>query len=128
MSFVQIHIVQNIGCYCFLVPKDKKSGNEIMKQNPFLQRARPYLAIFDKVLLVNTSAVDRSRDRRWSRSESIVLARVGVGAGVDKIWPTPTPAWSQWLTQAADDNFGLTVLHPPENIERMKKGRVAVCR
>ena len=31
-------------------------------------------------------------------SESIVLAGVGVGAGVGKICPTLTPAWSRRLT------------------------------
>ena len=40
----------------------------------------------------------RSRGRSWSRSESTVLAGVGVRAGVGKIWPTPTSARSRRLT------------------------------
>ena len=37
----------------------------------------------------------RSRDPIWSQSESTVLARVKVGAGVSKMLPTPTSAWSR---------------------------------
>ena len=37
----------------------------------------------------------RSRDRSWGRSELTVLVGAGVGAGVDKIMQTPTPARSR---------------------------------
>ena len=33
--------------------------------------------------------------RSRSRPESVVLPRVGVGVGVDKFAPTPTPGWSR---------------------------------
>ena len=67
--------------------------------------------------------MSRSRDRSWSRSEYIVPTGVGVTAEAGKIWPIPTPARSR----RSYDDFGPTIMHPPENIERQEEkesGRV----
>ena len=49
------------------------------------------------IYMFKTGLRSRSRDRSWSRSESTVLPRVGVGAVVGKILLTPTPARSRKL-------------------------------
>ena len=50
---------------------------------------------------------------------STVLAGVGVGAGVGKIWPTLTPARSRRPHPATEYDFGRTIMHSPENIARI---------
>ena len=52
-----------------------------------------------------------------------VLARVGIGAGVSTIWSTPTAGEHP----AADNEFELTVMHPPENIEKQEETESASC-
>ena len=50
---------------------------------------------------------------------STVLAGVGVGAGVGKIWPTLTPGRSRRPHPATEYDFGRTIMHSPENIARI---------
>ena len=54
------------------------------------------------------------------------MAGVGVGDGVSKIWPTPTPTQSRWSHPAAEDDFRRTVMHAPKKIER-QEGKDSGC-
>ena len=63
-----------------------------------------------------------SRNRSWSRSESAVLARVGIGVGVVKILLTPPAAPGVASHHPSIyDHLGRTVTHLPENIERQEE-------
>ena len=53
---------------------------------------------FDVLTHTEPGLRSRIRDRSCSRSESTVLAGVWFGAGVGKMWPTPTSALSRRLT------------------------------
>ena len=75
--------------------------------------------ITKSVKLTRAAESESRPESDWS--ESAVLAGVGDGAGVGKIWTTPTPAPSRRLTQATEYNFGQTIMHPPETNKKQEE-------
>ena len=62
------------------------------------------------------------RGQSWSRSESPVSPGNGIGAGVGKnLSDSDSGPESQDTNHQTDNDFGRTVMHHPENIERQEE-------
>ena len=64
----------------------------------------------------------RSRDRSWSRSESIVLPGVGVGSGVEKIGRLRLLSGVAGYQPSTDNNFRRMVNILRKTLKIRKKG------